>query len=730
MNKIKVGLLAGVMSLVPTAAWTQAIPATGEMDSGDDQIVVTANRILEAAVDAIEARRSAPNPVSVIDAAQLNQFGDQPLGDALRRVVGVSFSGANRAREIQLRGLGVEYTQVLINGRPLIDGNSKRTVQVDRIPSSLVARVEVIQSPLASIDGQGSSGTVNIILKNRASGDALELGIGGGYLEKNGWLGDATLAWRDQFGPLSVAILGGVQRQRRNESKDTLSFSAAGAAAGGTLQINEREFDQVNLTPAFALELGQADTLRLETSYLYTREDRNDVQTELLANQIDVRRREVEKRIRVRENYGVFGAWDHALGDSGKVTFSLDYQSAKEDTTRDATRYTGAGVVDRRRQRTQGVSMERINPALVASFTNGAHRVSLGADYSRSTRNETNTDAQNGVPLAPNLSQIYGITEFRTNAYAQDVIALGDAVRLTGGIRLEHSRTRTRDAAGSESSIERTFLLPSAHLSANLSENLLARVSVARTLRRPDLRELSPTVVAAGGTIADPDVGGNPLVVPESIWGIDAALEHYMADNRGLLSASLFYRDFRDKIEALSAVEGARVVQRPVNAGNGRAWGAQVDARVPLDSLGAPTLALWGNATYTDTELTSPQTGQVRRFADQPDAAANIGIDADVTSINTTFGLSMNWNSGYRQNILAANGTRVINDVGSSIRVDASARVDLTERLSLSVSALNLFAPREGRRDDTLNAASVMTGYSTTWEPTYRTFYARLQARF
>jgi len=725
-------MLLSVAILAPAPAWAEGAGG-GEgaiEETGVDQVVVTGRRISEAAVDAIRARREAPNPVTVIDAAQLNQFGDQPLGDALRRVAGVSFGGANRAREIQLRGLGVEYTQVLVNGRPLIDGNSKRTVQVDRIPSSLVARVEVIQSPLAAVDGQGASGTVNIILKNRASGDALELGVGGGYLDKNGWLGDATLAWRDQFGPLSVSVLGGVQRQRRSESKDTLNFGATGAAAGGSLQINEREFDQINLTPAFALALGPVDTLRFEPSYLRTREDRDDIQSELQNDQLTVRRREVEKRIRVRENYGLFGAWEHALGDNGRTTLSLDYQSASEDTGRDATRYTAANVVDRTRQRTEDVSMERINPVATAVFGDGPHRFSIGADFSRATRDENNTDRQNGVALAPNASRIFGIAEHRTNAFAQDIFTLNDDVQLTVGARLEHSRTRTRDALGATTSRERTFLLPSAHLSAGLGESVRARLSVAHTVRRPDLRELSPTVTAAGGTVANPDVGGNPLVAPESIWGVDAALERYFAEGRGMVSASLFARDFNDKIEAQSAVEAGRVVQRPVNAGDGWARGAQIDARVPLDALGAPRIALWGNASYTKTRLTAPSTGQRRRFIDQPDAAANLGVDAEVPSLATTFGLSMNWNSGYRQTILATNGTRAVNDVGSTIRVDASARVDLNERMTLSVSALNLFAPREDRRDDTLTAAGLLSGYSTTTEPTYRTFYVRLQSRF
>jgi iron complex outermembrane receptor protein len=693
-------------------------------------IIVTGDRIADAAVAANRARRDAPNPVTVIAAAQLNQFGDQPLGDALRRVAGISFPGANRARDIQLRGLGVEYTQVLLNGRPLIDGNSKRSVQVDRIPSSLVARVEIIRSPLASLDGQGASGTVDIVLKNRLADRALEVGIGGGYLTDNGWLGDATLAWRDRSGPLAMSLLGGIQRQRRNESRAGLVFTSADVANGGTIEQNERRYDQINILPAFVLDVDDANRLRFEPSYLHTREDRNDIQTELLANQASIRRREVEKRARVRENYGLFGAWDHQLNEAVSLTASIDYQRANEDTTRDATRYTAAGAVDRTRYRTEDVSLERVNPALTLDVAAGAHALRFGADYSRSTRDETNSATQNGVVQAPTASRIFEIAEKRANGFVQDIWQLSDAARLTLGARIEKSLTRTRDAAGQNTAIDRTYVLPSAHLILHPDENLDVRVSVARTLRRPDLRELSPTIVTAGGTVANPDTAGNPNTTPEQVTGIDLSVDRATAGNRGLLSASVFYRWFDDKIEAVTALENGRYVQRASNSGNGRAWGTQLDGRAPLDSMGLPTVALWGNATWTKTRLKTVNSAVARRFADQPDAVANIGIDANIPALRTTLGLSSNWNSGYRQNIVAASGTALRSDVRPSTRIDASLRTDLASNLSLSLSALNLLARTERRNDTALTTAGTINAITRTGEPTYRTFYARVQARF
>ncbi|MFO0729392.1 MAG: TonB-dependent receptor plug domain-containing protein [Nitrospiraceae bacterium] len=319
--------------------------------------VLVEEKIMASAQKAITDKRQAPNSMTVIEFDQLNQFGDQPLGDAMRRLPAMTFPGGNRARDIQLRGIGVQYTQVLVNGRPLMDGNSSRSVQVDRIPSSLVERIEIVRSPLANQDGQGTAGTVNIILRNQRFDKTRQFGVGGGYLDKNGEVGDSTLVFSDEKGPLRFSLTGGVQRQRRNESKSTYSFTGNGTPNAGVLEGNERRFDQINLVPAFELAAGSRDVFRFEPSYLRTEESRDDIQRDLVANQSSVQRTEFELRNRVRENYGLFSSWTHTLSETTKWTAGVDLQQAREDTARDATRFTAAGVIDRTRQRTEDIDL-------------------------------------------------------------------------------------------------------------------------------------------------------------------------------------------------------------------------------------------------------------------------------------------------------------------------------------------------------------------------------------
>lgn len=725
----KLGLSVGLLALYGADSWAQQA-GSSTSPTVLPTVTVEGEAINTAAQRAIEDKRAAPNAITVIEAEQLNQFGDQPLGDALRRLPGVSFPGGNRARDVQLRGVGVEYSQVLVNGRALIDGNSKRSVQVDRIPSSMVERVEIIRAPLASMDGQGSAGTVNIILKNQNFTSRGEAGAGVGYQDENGPLGDATFLQAFEAGPLRAVLSGGVQRQRRNESKDTYNYTGAGAANGGTLEKNERRFDQINLTPSFELSASDQDTLRFEPSYLRTRELRDDVSTALLANQVTVNNREVEKRTRERENYGLYGAWTHDFNTATDLTLSLDYQQATEDTLRRAVRYTAAGVPNRVRNRTEIIELERYNPALVLGHKIDGHELKVGSDYSFSTRDEDNSSVTNGVVDAANQTRRYGIEETRWNAFAQDSFRITANDRLTYGVRVEDTTTKTADFFGVSRERDNFFVLPSLNYVHSFAGDLDFRTGIARTLRRPDLRELSPSVATAGGTAASPDTGGNPDLEPESIWGLDFGLDQYFWGNRGLVAGNIFARHFTDKIENIQANEAGRIVSRGQNVGTGKMYGLELEGRLPLGFVGMENLTLWGNATRVLTQVEAKATGQSRRFLDQPDYVGNIGIDWFVPMLSTTFGASVNLASGYRQNNRLADGTSQSADVQSAARFDLSARIELTKEMALNISALNVFAATEKREDRTYNAAGALTAQSRTDEPTYRSIYMRLVSAF
>ncbi len=713
-----------------------SMPAFGQ-DTGEgeqpmrlDPIDVEGGIIESAAQKAIRQKREAPNAVEIIGEDQLQQFNEQALGDALRRVPSITFDGANRAREIRLRGLPSEYTQVLVNGRPLIDGESNRTVEVDRIPTGLVERVEVIRAPRASQRGQGAAGTVNIVLKSGAElPEQSEVTVGGGYLEDIGNLGEASVTQTGRIGALSYTLAGSLQQFRRSESADTFEFDGAEAPDGGALETNERRFEQGNVIPQFQLDAGQFGELEFAPFFLWTKEFRSDIERDLEDDQQTIDRTSDEDRERTRQNYGFRAGWTKSLAGNTELSLGLDWQQGEVDTDRDETRVNADGSLDRTRQRTEFRDLELIRPEAVVSTQIQAHEISAGTGIELKEHGETNSEIRDGVLQPPREDRVFDVEEDVFFAFVEDVWGISDRITFTGGLRFEDSETETQDFFGETTSEDNSFLLPSANLVFNATQQIDLRAGVARTLRRPDLRSLTPSIVIEDGTAADPDVQGNPNQEPESIWGFDGGVDYYFTDNRGYVSLNVFHRLFDDKIEQVTQSQDGRFVSSPRNVGDGRATGVEVSGRVPLTGIGFDNLVLWGNAVYTDSSVDEPGGGS-RRFLDQPDWSGNLGVDYYIPSWKTTFGASLNHVASVDQTQSLSGGGSLNQSIDSRTRFDISAQTQVSDNMTLSLTATNLFAETEDREARVFDSGGDLVSVEQEKEPTLRQVFVRLKYRF
>lgn len=691
-------------------------------------VTVTARAIENSAQRATQVEIDAANAIVAIDSEQLAQYNEQSLGDALRRIPGVTFDGANRAREVRLRGLPDQYTQVLINGRRLLDGNSRRTVEVDRIPTALVERIEVIRSPRASMDSQGSAGTINIVLKDGAQLPT-QLTVGAGYLESNGAQGELGLVTGGSVGALDYSLAFNAQRFRRSESKDVVEFDGTGAPTGATLGNNERRFDQATLAPKFGLTINDDTRVRFEPIYTRTKETRDDVGIPLAADLVTRGRVTDELRLRVRETYGAYTAIERRLSDTADLRLGVDWQRAEVDTDRDEVRFNTNGTINRKRQRFELIEMTSLRPEAVLSLRHGDHSMRFGLEGSRQTHDENNGEVTNGVPAAPRADRIFEVEEKQFVAWAEDEWKVNDRLRATYGLRHERSTTTTEDSFGDRSKRSASVPLPSMNLVYALKPTTDLRFGVARTLRRPDLRTLSPATESRAGTAADPDLQGNPDQQPEKVWGVDLGVYHYFAEQRGQMSLNAFARRFEDKIESAVGIEGGRFVARPENVGQARAHGLEAAARLPLDGLGLERVTLWGNAVYTRARVDEIGGGS-RRFLDQPDLVANLGIDYQVPAWRTVFGLAVNRSASIDQSQRLSGGGRLTSDINSRTRLDLSMRTDLSKDAVFTLALTNLLGETEDRTDRVLDAAGNPVSATRTAEPTYRAIYARVNWTF
>lgn len=140
----------------------------------------------------------SPAPIDVIDADQVGLTGRSEFGEALTKLLPSFNFGTNQAginsivRPVTNRGLGPAYTLVLVNGKRRHNGSiltngggdtsGINAVDLDLIPTSAVARIEVLKDSAAAQYGTDAvAGVVNVVLKNQDRGGSISATYGSLY---------------------------------------------------------------------------------------------------------------------------------------------------------------------------------------------------------------------------------------------------------------------------------------------------------------------------------------------------------------------------------------------------------------------------------------------------------------------------------------------------------------------------------------------------------------------
>ena len=157
------------------------LEAEGEGEGDDvEEIVVTGSRIKKRSVFAASA------PVEIISRQQLEYSGATNLADAVQYLTvaqGNGFQGAadGATTSVNLRGLGVGATLVLLNGRrlqPSGGGIASHYSDISTIPMAMVERIEILKGGASSIYGSDAvAGVINIITRKDWDGARLEADV-------------------------------------------------------------------------------------------------------------------------------------------------------------------------------------------------------------------------------------------------------------------------------------------------------------------------------------------------------------------------------------------------------------------------------------------------------------------------------------------------------------------------------------------------------------------------
>ncbi|MDB5459179.1 MAG: TonB-denpendent receptor, partial [Caulobacteraceae bacterium] len=165
------------------AANDGATPAAARGAGSDGAPASAPSRIETVTVTGTRIVRNgyaAPTPVTVAPVAELQQTTPSDIADALNKLPEFSSSVTQASNGnalaaagnfLNLRGLGVPRTLVLMNGARVPGTSNAGTVDTNTLPQLLVQRVDVVTGGASAIYGSDAvSGVVNYILDTKFNG--------------------------------------------------------------------------------------------------------------------------------------------------------------------------------------------------------------------------------------------------------------------------------------------------------------------------------------------------------------------------------------------------------------------------------------------------------------------------------------------------------------------------------------------------------------------------------
>jgi hypothetical protein len=257
---------------------------------------------------------------------------------------------------------------------------------------------------------------------------------------------------------------------------------------------------------------------------------------------------------------------------------------------------------------------------------------------------DSNINNTTGIKIdeTTNKSDSYTATNDLIAAYLAAKLPFTSKLDLYTGVRMEKNRQQMHSFSSDNATeevnidIDKTDFFPSANLSYKFNAKSLLRLSYGLTINRPEFREIAP--FAFYDFEMKKLVRGNPELENAYISNYDFRYEFYPTPSETFVFG-VFYKDFKKPIETIEINSGSGKDYTFQNALGAQNYGAEIEIRKSLESLGQKdnflryfkNFMLVANASLIKSEIkidTSQffATSAVRPMQGQSPYIVNLGL--------------------------------------------------------------------------------------------------------
>lgn len=598
-------LSTALVVTLPTTAWAvDPSPAAESVSEADGVIVVTARK-------REETLSSIPVSATAISGDMLEAKGINSVKDAALLSPGLNINSDGTGRAfVAIRGVGVTLVQSVQPGVGLfIDGIYQPNTAYLNNPLLDVARIEVLRGPQGTLYGKNTlGGAINVI--TRQPGNDIEVRAQGGYAgPDNAWLVSGSISAPIVNDTLAVRIAAS-HRQQGGFLTNAVIGAQANPFNTDSVRATIRATPSNNMVLTVKGYYDWVDGVNTPYSRVNSPQDYSRVVQFNALNRVNYRYRGINAKLEmpiegINSTLTLVGAYDARSGRAPDNDVDFGPLNIARSVTYDELR---TKTVELRLDSKWSDTISSLFGLFYSRETTAARDLTtiVPAGLVRTTLRTTKADTY----------AAYGTLFWKPN----------DAWEIALGLRFDHEN---RQAQGAVTFTGIGGMLPDARIKSNQVEPRL-------TITRHWIPMLMTYASVARGYRGG---GFNAPTAPvrtykgDSVWTYELGTKYVSIDHKAMLSAAVFYNDYKDYIglNSIAPAAGGGLVTVDLNTGNVESYGLEFEAAVrpvPAWSLhGALTLM---HARITDASAYTSVTGRVLssdRLTFQPEWTATVSTD-------------------------------------------------------------------------------------------------------
>jgi len=268
--------------VVPNQTTTAQFEMYAESEELDEIVII--GDFLRGQAKALNQQKNNVNISNIISSDQVGRFPDANIGDALKRVSGVTMQNdQGEARNIIIRGLSPELNSVSLNGDriPSAEGDN-RNVQMDLIPSDMISSIEVNKTLTSDMDADAIGGSVNLITRAVPNRERISATISGGYAPvRDKGLYNGAFVYGNRFADNKLGMIASATWQSQNFGSDNIEAVWDKDENGNAFvsEMDIRKYDVQRVRRSFSLSSDYVfnENHRLDFTAMYNwRDDREN----------------------------------------------------------------------------------------------------------------------------------------------------------------------------------------------------------------------------------------------------------------------------------------------------------------------------------------------------------------------------------------------------------------------------------------------------------------------